>query len=635
MRLASTWFARRFASRLVRRFAGLGLAAGLSLALAAGCSDSGTGTKDAGVDRADGGVATKKITIGMTEQLTSLDPALAYQTGAFELLMNINQTLYVWDAAKLDHVPGLAVGEPEVATQPTPDPEDGDATEQTWTVTLREGLTFADGTPFNADAVKYSIDRVASLNLEDSGASLVTGNVTRVDKVSEYKVRFALASPNAYFKALLATQPFTPVNRSMYPVARALNTPFTVEAQTPDAKPTDGKSWNELYFDQNLFVPANLLGLGPYTLETISFDDTKDPAKGDYGHYTEITLLANPKYDGGPNGVTARTERIVLKYFQNNAALEQALKDGTVQVAWNTLSSAFVESLAADSANYSVFDSDGLITEVLFLNLRVPPFGVAPTATAEEKAKALKIRKAIALSVDRPAIVSSIFGLAGKPLYSMVPQGLWSYSESFKTEFNPAPPNLNETKRLLTEAGYSESNKLSFGISFSSDYPENAPMTDKIKADLESTGIVSVTKHDVGGFDGYATTLLGTGADGKKNHDLEAFWLGWAADFGDPDNFLYSFGHSSQDLVGSSLYSAEPEKAAQMDTLLDEAKTDQSYQVRLEKYKAVQKLWAETISSIPVAQRSKQAVARKGFTLTPAGPTTLMNYATVAAVSAK
>ncbi|MBK6846766.1 MAG: hypothetical protein IPG96_04165 [Proteobacteria bacterium] len=635
MRLASTWFARRFA----RRFVGFGLAAGLSLVLIAGCSDSdpNNGKKDGGTTTGDGSVVAKEITIGVTEQLTALDPAAANQTGTFELLMNVNQTLYLWDAAKLDYVPGLAAGEPVVATEATPNPDDGAATEQTWTITLREGLTFADDTPFNADAVKYSVERVIGLKV---GASyLVSSYVSRVEKLGEYKVKFALAKPIGFFKALLATQPYAPVNRSQYPAARALNTPFTLEAQTPNAT-VDGegkekKAWNEQFRDQNLFVADKLLGLGPYRIEAIGYDETKNPDKGEYGRYTSVTLVANPTYSGGPNGVPARTQRIVLKYFKDSVALEQALKDGSVQVAWNTIPASAVKVLGADAANYKVFDSDGLITETLYFNGRVPPFGTLPTASDEDKAKALKTRKAVALAIDRQAIVDSIFGLAGKPLYSMVPQGLWSYVEAFKTEFTPPPPSLSEAKKLLGEAGYTESNKLSFEMWYSSDYPENSPMSDKIKADLESTGLVTVTKKDAGGFGGYVGVITRSEDVAKEDHTYQAFWLGWSPDYGDPDNFVFQQLDSTVDLVGSSLYSTNPAKANDLDALLLAAKTDANYQTRVEKYKQIQQLVAQTVPAVPVVQRSKQAVARKGFTLTPAGPDTLLNYATVAVAATK
>lgn len=625
----------RFARIVVaRRFAPWVLVAALGLALGAGCSDSGgSANKDSGVGKADGSVTAKEIIIGTTEQLTALDPAAANQTGTFELLMNVNQTLYLWDAARLDYVPGLAAGEPEVATEATPETDDGDAKEQTWTVTLREGLMFADDTPFNADAVKYSIERVSKLGV--GAAYLVSSFVKRVDKLGEYKVKFALNEPTGFFKALLSTQPYAPVNRSQYQAARALNTPFTLAAQTPDvsvpdANGTPQKPWNEQFRDQNLYVVNKLLGLGPYRIEAVGYDETKNPAQGDYGRYTQVVLVANPSYNGGPNGKAARTERVILKYFKDDGALEQALKDGTVQVAWNTIPAKKVKDLAAETAKYNVFDSDGLITETLYLNLRVPPFGTLPTASDEEKAKALKTRRAVALAVDRQAIATNIFGLAAKPLYSMVPQGLWSHVDAFKTEFNPPPPSLTEAKKLLGEAGYSESNKLSFEMWYSSDYPENSPMADKIKADLESTGLVTVTKKDAGAFSAFAGVITRGEGVAKEDHTYQAFWLGWSPDIGDPDNFVYQQLDSTVDLVGSSLYSTDPTKAADLDTLMLDAKREASYQVRVEKYKQIQQLIAQTVPAIPVVQRSKQAVTRKGITLTPAGPDTLLNYATVA-----
>ncbi|MCB0075229.1 MAG: hypothetical protein KDE20_27420, partial [Caldilineaceae bacterium] len=65
-----------------------------------------------------------------------------------------------------------------------------DATE--WTFTLREGVTFHDGTPFNADAVKFSLERTKELGL---GAAFILDPIESIEAVDDLTVRFTLSYP--------------------------------------------------------------------------------------------------------------------------------------------------------------------------------------------------------------------------------------------------------------------------------------------------------------------------------------------------------------------------------------------------------------------------------------------------------
>ncbi len=83
------------------------------------------------------------------------------------------------------------------------------ATEWSWsddglelTMTLREGVTFHDGTPFDAEAVVANIDR--SQNLEESRRKSELSSVTGVEAVDQLTVKFTLAQPDATLVAQLA-----------------------------------------------------------------------------------------------------------------------------------------------------------------------------------------------------------------------------------------------------------------------------------------------------------------------------------------------------------------------------------------------------------------------------------------------
>jgi peptide/nickel transport system substrate-binding protein len=88
------------------------------------------------------------LIIGTTDSVTDLDPAETYDFHTWEIFHNTADTLLTYVAGTTNLQPGLAEAMPEVSA---------DGLE--YTFKLREGLVFPDGTPCDAEAVKWSIDR--------------------------------------------------------------------------------------------------------------------------------------------------------------------------------------------------------------------------------------------------------------------------------------------------------------------------------------------------------------------------------------------------------------------------------------------------------------------------------------------
>jgi len=72
-----------------------------------------------------------------------------------------------------------------------------------YTFKLREGVKFHDGTPFNADAVKYNIERQLPPNVKEDMpyASFTFGEVQKVEKIDDYTVKIILKQPYTPFLA--------------------------------------------------------------------------------------------------------------------------------------------------------------------------------------------------------------------------------------------------------------------------------------------------------------------------------------------------------------------------------------------------------------------------------------------------
>lgn len=179
------------------------------------------GETDAGTDVVEGG----SVTMGSYGFPATLDPTstlVSGSTGGTELAA-IYDTLVRYDHENQEYLPQLAAS--------LDSSDDG----LTWTVTLRDGTTFSDGTPMDAAAVKWSIDRYVAANRDIAQAW--TNVVERIDTPDPKTVVFTLSRMWNDFPVTLSTGPGTIVA----PSSEASGTftpigagPFTVTRFTPN-----------------------------------------------------------------------------------------------------------------------------------------------------------------------------------------------------------------------------------------------------------------------------------------------------------------------------------------------------------------------------------------------------------------
>jgi peptide/nickel transport system substrate-binding protein len=196
----------------------------------------------------------------------SLDPANTdSNTGeAFGHMMN--NYLVRFDAKVKIH--------PDLATEWTQS-KDG----LTWTFKLRKGVKFHDGTPFNAEAVKYNFERFLGPE-KPLKASLHTPIIKSVDVVDEFTIRFNLKTPFAFFLNNLA------------------------HSASGIVSPTAHKKWGK-------DLTLHPVGTGPFKFV--------EWVRGDH-----VTLVRNDDYyEGKP-----RLEKIVVKTVREDSARVLGLEAG-------------------------------------------------------------------------------------------------------------------------------------------------------------------------------------------------------------------------------------------------------------------------------------------------------------------
>jgi len=240
------------------------------VALLSGCADSGTngsgGTGAAAGEPVRGGTLRLAYNIGTT----TLDPARC-GSESWQPCQAIFGTLLEADPATGAIRPGMA--ESFTST-------DG----MTWTLTLRPGLTFTDGTPFDSDAVVANWARVKDpLTLS---AAITTASTMSWSVVDPRTVRVVLAAPNHQLPWAL------------YNELAMIGSPAAIAAKGPD------------------FANAPV-GAGPFTVQS-------------WQRGTQLTLTRNPGYWDAPRPYV---DTLILKAIPAEDQRINAVRSGDIDAA--------------------------------------------------------------------------------------------------------------------------------------------------------------------------------------------------------------------------------------------------------------------------------------------------------------
>ncbi len=183
-------------------------AAGFGLVSMAGCGGGDDAKKDEGADAPAGGGAADTITYSLTADPRAVDPAYFDDGESAVVSCNMYEGLYQYGKTDAKVSPCLAKDLPEIS-------DDG----LVYTIKLNEGIKFHDGTDFNAEAVKTSIERQLEPNRNSDMpyASFVFGEeeagngVETVEAVDDYTVKITMRAASAPFVKNLAMALASPI----------------------------------------------------------------------------------------------------------------------------------------------------------------------------------------------------------------------------------------------------------------------------------------------------------------------------------------------------------------------------------------------------------------------------------------
>lgn len=212
----------------------------------------------------------------------------------------------------------------------------------------------------------------------------------------------------------------------------------------------------------------------------------------------------------------------------------------------------------------------------------------------DEQLKNIKVRTAIALSIDREKIVKYLFGGKTRVAHGIFPPEHW-VGESVK-RWNPK--NVELAKQLLSELGYSESYPLKLTYKTSSD-PFRIRIATILQYQLRLVGIeVRIQSYD------WATFYQDI-----KDGDFQLYSLTWVG-LKSPDVFRYIFHSESTPPMGAN-------RGRFQDTVLDRyierAEKEQNLQHRDQLYAMIQQYILKTLPYVPLWYEEHILVTRKNI----------------------
>jgi peptide/nickel transport system substrate-binding protein len=516
---------RSASTRTTRVVASLAGTAAVALVLA-GCSGGSTG----------GSTNGSAITIGTTDKVTVLDPAGSYDNGSFAVMNQVYPFLMNTPYGSPDVEPDIAAS--AEFTAPTE-----------YTVTLKPGLTFANGNELTSSDVKFSFDRQVAIN-DENGPSSLLYNLESVAAPDDTTVVFTLKSADDQVFPQILSSPAGPIVDEDV---------FSATELTSDEDIVDGKAF-----------------AGQYEITGYDFNNL-------------ISYKAFADYDGVLGA--AKTEQVNVKYYADSSNLKLDVQEGNIDVAFRSLSATDVEDLKGND-KVKVVDGPGGEIRYITFNFDTQPFG-AKTPEADP-AKALAVRQAVADLIDRDEIAEQVYKGTYTPLYSYVPAGLTGATESLKAPYGDGAggPDADKAKSTLEAAGITGPVELS--LQYSNDHygPSSGDEYALIKDQLESTGLFTVNLE---------TTEWVQYSKDRTTDVYPAYQLGWFPDYSDADNYLTPF------FLTENFLANHYDNPAVNDLILKQAVTTDPAE-RTAVIEQIQDAVAADLSTVPYLQGAQVAV---------------------------
>lgn len=438
------------------------------------------------------------MTFGLSFTVDTLDPGATTFSGVEIMVGHVFDTLVKQQPLGTFH--------PSLATEWT---VNEDATE--YTFSLRDDVTFHDGTPFNAEAVKFTFDRIVDPETNSQMAFSFIGPYMESEVIDEYTIVVRFSSPNAAFLDGLSHPQLGPVS------------PAAVEAL--------GEDWGF----------SGIVGTGPFIFDSYVPD-------------SEVVLVKNPDYAWGTEAVfgmsgATNLDQLIFKLIPEPSTRLAALESGEVDMI-DAVPGLDVQRID-ESADFvlSQFAQAGHGYSLMFNQQKAP--------TDE-----LAVRQAIIQAIDVEIMQDVVYEGLGQAACSALTSVMFAWTDVYcqQLPYDPeaAGAILDEAGWILNEeTGFRERDGETLTIQhWSPDRPLNAATAQFLQEDLTAIGIdFQLNLADIAAY-------LETVRAGE--HNTQQWWDTQT----DPDGVFRTLYHSSNAGGGTNRNNYVNEE---MDMMIDAA----------------------------------------------------------------
>ncbi len=474
-----------------------------------------------------------------------LDPAVDYETAGGAVMEQTYETLY-WYPFNSDNT---TPSQPMLATACVIS-ADG----LNYTFTLRQGVTFSDGIPFNASCVKYSLERLMKIYWGDGpawmfGEPILGGqavedasntyggtspqfkaaydnwaaNSSSIIVLDNYNVRFRLAYKYAPFFAVMAFS------------EASIISPSWVEAH-------GGTGYGVI----NAYVDTHMCGTGPYTF--VSWV----PAE-------QLLLTLNTNYWGATSIKTTYPHAgsitdIVYKYNVDvNSRILNMLSNATDTGAWPTTHALYIWNQVNGSSGDGTLKSFystmklwcGEPTYVVnFIGMNERPYLNISNTIVKSPFVLKGFREACAYSFDYSTYIANVLHGFGKQAQGPIPYGMFGHNNSLSMYSY----DLDKAVLAWNDAMAHGLNDILTNMSFNLIIYYNTGNTGRQQGSLlMADGLNKVLADPLATKPNHTLTITAEGVAWPSylymlnNRQLAFFLLGWAPDFADPDDYVGPF----------------------------------------------------------------------------------------------
>jgi peptide/nickel transport system substrate-binding protein len=470
-------------AHLIRRrlLTGVAAVAVGAIALTA-CSSQRDG---GGGDSGDGDVDSTFV-FGASGDVSSLDPAFASDGESFRVARQMFEGLVGVEPGTADPAPLLA--------ESWEQSDDG----LSYTFQLKEGVTFHDGSDFNADAVCFNFDRQNNFTgiAQSESLSYYWGKIMRGYADTGTSIYGSCEADGDLEATITLTEPFAGFIPSLSLPAFSIQSPTALEEYDADNVGGTSEAPTLSEYAQN-----HPTGTGPFMF------DSWEPG-------AEATVVAYDGYWGEQGAV----QEVIFRVLGDTTARRQALESGSID-GYDLVAPADLAAL--EEAGYRLVNRDPF--NILYLGMNQ-----ADPALAD-----IRVRQAIAHAIDKEQLVTQVLPEGTELADQFMPDSVIGFNADVTTyEYDP-----EQATALLAEAGFDEANPLeltfNYPVNISRPYmPNPEQIFTNLQSQLEAVGI---TLNPVSNEWGEYLDLIQGGTD----HGIHL--LGWTGDYNDPDNFVGTF----------------------------------------------------------------------------------------------